>query len=350
MSEKIKIGITTGDINGVSTEIVIKTLNDNLISELCTPVYYGSSKVISYYRKMLNFPDFNLNKVRNADEANPKKCNLINIWDEELNIEPGKSNAELGKYALLSLKTATDDLLKGKIHALVTAPIDKKNIQSPEFNFLGHTEYFAQKAEGKALMILISEEMRVALVTGHCPLKEVVGKITKDLILDKIKTLNSTLIKDFSIRKPKIAVLGINPHAGDNGIIGKEESEIVLPAIEAAKSQGIMAVGPFPADGFFGNMLYKKYDAMLAMYHDQGLIPFKLNSFGKGVNYTAGLKIIRTSPDHGTAFDIAGKNIACENSFRQAIYTAIEIYKNRTLNNQLVSSPLPFSKTGDKDN
>jgi 4-hydroxythreonine-4-phosphate dehydrogenase len=350
MSEKIKIGITSGDINGIATEVIIKTLNDNLLSELCTPIYYGSSKVISYYRKMLNFPDFNLNKVRNAEEANPKKCNLINIWDEELNIEPGKSDAQLGKYAYLSLKTATEDLLKGKIHALVTAPIDKKNIQSPEFNFSGHTEYFAQKFEGKALMILTSEDMRVALVTGHCPLKELANKITKDLILDKIKTLNTSLINDFSIRKPKIAVLGLNPHAGDGGLIGKEDIEIILPAIEAANSQGIIANGPFPADGFFGKMLHKKYDAVLAMYHDQGLIPFKLNSFGRGVNFTAGLKIIRTSPDHGTAYDIAGKNIACENSLRQAIYTAIEIYKNRTLNNQLVSSPLPFSKTGDKDN
>lgn len=350
MSEKIKIGITSGDINGIGTEIIIKTLNDNLITDLCTPIYYGSSKVVSFYKKTLDLPDFNFNKIRSADEANPKKNNLINIWDEELSIEPGKSNNTFGKYAYYSLKTATDDLLQGKIQALVTAPIDKKNIQSNEFNFPGHTEYLAHRAEGNALMILSSEEMRVALVTGHIPLSEVSKKITKEAVIEKIKKLNQSLITDFSIRKPRIAVLGLNPHAGDNDLIGKEDKEMILPAIETSKSQGILAFGPFPADGFFGNMLHKKYDAVLAMYHDQGLSPFKLSSFGNGINYTAGLKIIRTSPDHGTAFDIAGKNKANENSFRQAIYTAIEIYKNRTTNRQLVSNPLPFAKTGDKDN
>ena len=350
MSEKIKIGITLGDINGIGTEIIIKTLNDNLITDLCTPIYYGSSKVVSFYKKTLDLPDFNFNKIRSADEANPKKNNLINIWDEELSIEPGKSNNTFGKYAYYSLKTATDDLLQGKIQALVTAPIDKKNIQSNEFNFPGHTEYLAHRAEGNALMILSSEEMRVALVTGHIPLSEVSKKITKEAVIEKIKKLNQSLITDFSIRKPRIAVLGLNPHAGDNDLIGKEDKEMILPAIETSKSQGILAFGPFPADGFFGNMLHKKYDAVLAMYHDQGLSPFKLSSFGNGINYTAGLKIIRTSPDHGTAFDIAGKNKANENSFRQAIYTAIEIYKNRTTNSQLVSNPLPFAKTGDKDN
>ncbi|CAG0955941.1 MAG: 4-hydroxythreonine-4-phosphate dehydrogenase PdxA [Bacteroidetes bacterium] len=350
MSEKIKIGITSGDINGIGTEIIIKTLNDNLITDLCTPIYYGSSKVVSFYKKTLDLPDFNFNKIRSADEANPKKNNLINIWDEELSIEPGKSNNTFGKYAYYSLKTATDDLLQGKIQALVTAPIDKKNIQSNEFNFPGHTEYLAHRAEGNALMILSSEEMRVALVTGHIPLSEVSKKITKEAVIEKIKKLNQSLITDFSIRKPRIAVLGLNPHAGDNDLIGKEDKEMILPAIETSKSQGILAFGPFPADGFFGNMLHKKYDAVLAMYHDQGLSPFKLSSFGNGINYTAGLKIIRTSPDHGTAFDIAGKNKANENSFRQAIYTAIEIYKNRTTNSQLVSNPLPFAKTGDKDN
>ena len=350
MSEKIKIGITSGDINGIGTEIIIKTLNDNLITDLCTPIYYGSSKVVSFYKKTLDLPDFNFNKIRSADEANPKKNNLINIWDEELSIEPGKSNNTFGKYAYYSLKTATDDLLQGKIQALVTAPIDKKNIQSNEFNFPGHTEYLAHRAEGNALMILSSEEMRVALVTGHIPLSEVSKKITKEAVIEKIKKLNQSLITDFSIRKPRIAVLGLNPHAGDNDLIGKEDKEMILPAIETSKSQGILTFGPFPADGFFGNMLHKKYDAVLAMYHDQGLSPFKLSSFGNGINYTAGLKIIRTSPDHGTAFDIAGKNKANENSFRQAIYTAIEIYKNRTTNSQLVSNPLPFAKTGDKDN
>ncbi|NUM50184.1 MAG: 4-hydroxythreonine-4-phosphate dehydrogenase PdxA [Flavobacteriales bacterium] len=350
MSEKIKIGITSGDINGIGTEIIIKTLNDNLITDLCTPIYYGSSKVISFYKKTLDLPDFNFNKIRSADEANPKKNNLINIWDEELSIEPGKSNNAFGKYAYHSLKTATDDLLQGKIQAMVTAPIDKKNIQSNEFNFSGHTEYLAHRAEGNALMVLSSEEMRVALVTGHVPLSEVSKKITKEVVIEKIKKLNQSLITDFSIRKPRIAVLGLNPHAGDNNLIGKEDKEMILPAIETSKLQGILAFGPFPSDGFFGNMLHKKYDAVLAMYHDQGLTPFKLSSFGNGVNYTAGLKIIRTSPDHGTAFDIAGKNKANENSFRQAIYTAIEIYKNRTSNNQLVSNPLPFAKTGDKDN
>lgn len=350
MSEKIKIGITSGDINGIGTEIIIKTLNDNLITDLCTPIYYGSSKVISFYKKVLDLPDFNFNKIRSADDANPKKNNLINIWEEELSIEPGKSNTAFGKYAYQSLKAATDDLLQGKIQAMVTAPIDKKNIQSNEFHFSGHTEYLAHRAEGNAIMILTGEEMRVALVTGHVPLSEVSKKITKEAVIEKIKKLNQTLKTDFSIRKPRIAVLGLNPHAGDNNLIGKEDKEIILPAIEASKSQGILAFGPFPSDGFFGNMLHKKYDAVLAMYHDQGLTPFKLSSFGNGVNFTAGLKIIRTSPDHGTAFDIAGKNKANENSFRQAIYTAIEIYKNRTTNNQLVSNPLPFAKTGDKDN
>lgn len=349
-AEKLKIGITTGDINGIGTEIVIKALADNTITDLCTPVYYGSPKVVSFYRKLVNLPDFSFFKVRNAAEAHAKKSNLISLWEEELPIEPGKYNPSLGKYALLSLKTAVEDLLKGNIQALVTAPVNKEQLKAADFPFPGHTEYLEQAAGSKGLMLLVSEEMRVAVATGHIPLQQVAQTINKDMLLKKLQLLNQTLQNDFSIRKPRIAVLGLNPHAGDNGVIGNEESTAILPAIEEAKARSIFAVGPYPADGFFGQHLYKKFDAVLAMYHDQGLVPFKTHCFETGVNVTAGLSIIRTSPDHGVAYDIAGKNLASEQSFRQAIYQAIDIYKHRTENKILKANPLHVSKGGEKDN
>jgi 4-hydroxythreonine-4-phosphate dehydrogenase len=342
--EKIIVGITQGDINGIGLEVIVKTFLDPQMLELCTPVVFGSNKTASFHRKALNIEDFSFNQIRNLSEINHKRANIVNVYEEEVEIELGKQTLNGGKYALKSLEAATAALFQGKIDVLVTAPINKENIQSPDFKFPGHTEYLDEKfGQGNSLMFLVSDDLRVAVVTGHIPVARVAQELTTEKILKKIQLLHQSLVQDFSIRAPKIAVLGLNPHAGDNGVIGDEEKNSIIPAINKAKENNMLVYGPYPADGFFGTETYKKFDAVLAMYHDQGLIPFKTISFNSGVNFTAGLSIVRTSPDHGTAYDIAGKNVASEESFRKAIYTAIDIFKIRKQNKEITANPLKFS-------
>lgn len=342
--EKIIVGISQGDINGIGLEVIIKTFLEPQMLELCTPVVFGSAKTAMYHRKALNIEDFSFNQIKEFSEINYKRANIINVYEEDITIELGKQTDVGGKYAFKSLEAACNALAEGKIDVLVTAPINKENIQSAEFKFAGHTEYLDEKfGDGNSLMFLVSDDLRVAVVTGHIPVNQVAGAVTTEKILKKIQVLNKSLIQDFEIRKPKIAVLGLNPHAGDNGVIGNEEQQIIIPAINKAKDEGILAYGPYPADGFFGNGSYKKFDAVLAMYHDQGLIPFKTIAFNSGVNFTAGLPIVRTSPDHGTAYDIAGKNLASEESFRKAIYTAIDIYRTRKQYEEITANPLKIN-------
>lgn len=337
---KIIVGISQGDINGIGLEVIIKTLMEPGISEICTPVLFSSQKTVTAYRRALGLDEFHFSPIRNFNQINIKKTNVYVCYEEEVTIEPGISTPLGGKYAFLSLEKATQALADGHIHALVTAPINKSNIQSEQFKFAGHTEYLGEKLGGEPLMILCSDSgLRVALVTGHVSLKEVASKITIESVSSKIKQLHDALLKDFGIRKPKIAVLGLNPHAGDEGVIGKEDAEIIKPAIEQTKLNALI-YGPYPADGFFGSEIYKKFDGVLAMYHDQGLIPFKSLAFNEGVNFTAGLNAVRTSPDHGTAYDIAGKNLANELSFKKAIYTAIDVCKNRSLYAEITKNPL----------
>ncbi|WP_316791015.1 4-hydroxythreonine-4-phosphate dehydrogenase PdxA [Pedobacter frigoris] len=341
MSNKIKIGISIGDVNGIGLEVILKTLSETKIFDYCTPIVYGHTKVASYHRKALGISDFAFNVINSPDAANPKKANLINCWEEDVKIELGVSNEIGGKYALLSLEKATEDLVNGHIDALVTAPINKHNIQSDTFKFPGHTEYLQEKSKSNdVLMFLLSDDIRVGVVTGHIPVGDVPKSITKEKIVKKLQLMNESLKKDFWIEKPKIAVLGLNPHAGDNGLLGKEEETIISPAIQEAFDKGIICFGPFPADGFFGKGSYKQFDAVLAMYHDQGLVPFKTIAFGSGVNYSAGLSFVRTSPDHGTGYDIAGKNIADPSSFIEAIFTAIHIVKNRREQEDLLRNQL----------
>jgi 4-hydroxythreonine-4-phosphate dehydrogenase len=344
MSKKTKIGISVGDINGIGIEVIIKTFLDPQMMELCTPIVYGSSKTVSLYRKSLDIHDFSFNKIDDVKDANPKKANIIDCWNEEAQIDFGKSTPEAGKYAFISLEAATKDLAEGKIDAIVTAPINKDNIQSEDFKFSGHTEYLESKSTGESLMLMTSENLKIGMVTGHIPVKSIASNLTSDKIFGKIKILNKALIQDFAINSPKIAVLGLNPHAGDNGLLGTEEDEIITPAINNAKSIGLNVFGPYAADGFFGSGNYKKFDAVLAMYHDQGLIPFKSLAFGSGINFTAGLDIVRTSPDHGVAYDIAGKNIANEQSFRSAIYLAIDVVKNRIMDAEINENPLKATR------
>lgn len=342
--EKIKIGITQGDVNGIGLEVILKTLMEPGITEICTPVLFSSQKTVSYYRKVLGLEEFNFNPIRDFGQFSNKKANVFICYEEEVNIEMGKPTELSGKYALLSLEKATQALLNNQIDVLVTGPIHKHNIQSPEFNFPGHTEYLGAKLGGEPLMLLCSDELKVAVVTGHIPVKDVASKISTEKVYQKINQLHKSLKEDFGIRKPKIAVLGLNPHAGDNGVIGTEDKDIIIPAVQKAFNENKMVYGPYSADGFFGNGTYKKFDGILAMYHDQGLVPFKTLSFNNGVNYTAGLNYVRTSPDHGTGYDIAGKNIANETSFKKAIYTAIDVYKNRNLFREINENPLPFSQ------
>lgn len=344
-ADKIKVGISLGDINGIGIEVIIKTMLDNRIFNQCTPIVYGSVKTTSFHRKALNFNEFNFNIIQNADQANDKRANLINCWDEEVKIELGQQTPEGGKYAFKSLEAATADLKAGKIQALVTAPINKNNIQSEDFTFAGHTEYLQEQLEQKdVLMFLLGEGLRVGVVTGHIPVKDIAKSITKEKIISKLLIMNESLKNDFWIEKPKIAVLGLNPHAGDGGLIGEEETKIIIPAIEEVTKKGLVCFGPYGADGFFGSGTFRKFDAVLAMYHDQGLIPFKTLEFEYGVNFTAGLPVVRTSPDHGTAYEMAGKGIANENSFRQAIYAACDIYRKRTEQSALSSNPLIVSR------
>lgn len=346
----IKVGITCGDINGIGLEVIMKTFLDNRMHQICTPVIYAGQKTVSLQRKLLELNDFNYQTIRNSNEIILRKNNVASCWEDEVPIEWGQATEISGKYALRSLEAATKDLADKKIDVLVTAPINKHNIQSPDFQFKGHTEYLAAKFDSpKYLMMLVSDSLRVAVATGHIPVQEVSKHMNMDTIISRIKQMIQTLKRDFGIGKPRIAVLGLNPHAGDNGLIGKEEQEVIIPAVKKLFEENNFVYGPYSADGFFGSGAYKKFDAVLAMYHDQGLIPFKSISFSSGVNYTAGLPVIRTSPDHGTAYDIAGKGIASEDSIREAIYTAIDILRMRNEYDEISKNPMVVSKPNNRD-
>lgn len=327
--QRPRIGITLGDINGIGPEVVIKSLADNRILNMITPVVYGSSKILSFYKKLLNLEEFSYNQMRNRGQYTPKQVNIVNTWDESLEAHPGKASRESGRAALQALQQAATDLKDGLLDALVTAPIDKSTIHSEAFPFKGHTEFLAGFfGTREHLMLLTGDALRVGLVTEHVPISQVASLITRERVEGKLKVLESSLKKDFRINKPRIAILGLNPHAGDNGLIGEEDEKILKPLIRDLKNQGKIVYGPMPADGFFAKD-YQKYDGILAMYHDQGLAPFKTIAFDSGVNFTAGLPVVRTSPDHGTAYAIAGKNQADERSMRQAIYSAKDIFNNR---------------------
>jgi len=346
--DKIKIGISIGDVNGIGLEVIIKTLSNHDIINEFIPVVYASSKVISYYKKALNLNEFNWNGINTADEANPKRINVVNVWNDEVTINAGIANETGGNYAFKSLEAATKDLASGKIDVLVTAPINKQNIQSKNFNFAGHTEYLANMSNtDSALMTLISGDLRIATLTGHVPLKDVAKSITREGIQKALNTLNQSLKRDFNIVKPKIAVLGLNPHAGDNGLLGDEEIQTIKPAIDKANKDGIFVMGPYGADGFFASGNYKQFDAVLGMYHDQVLTPFKTLAFETGVNFTAGLPIVRTSPDHGTGYDIAGQNKANESSFRAACFMAKDIFFNRKFYKEMTANPLQKQRVED---
>ncbi len=333
------IGITCGDINGIGPEIIIKTLSDSRILEFCTPVVFGNNKLFNFYRKSLPDHNFTFNVAKDATRISHKQVNAYNCWEEDIEITPGQLTDAGGKYAILSLTTAADALKAGKLDAVVTAPIHKKNIQSEEFNFPGHTPFFKQLFEAKDVaMFMVAENMKIALLTEHVPLTEVGKHITRQNILSKLQVMVESLKKDFGINKPKIAVLGLNPHAGDEGLLGKEEEEIIRPAIKDARQKNMLCFGPYPSDAFFARGQHEKFDAVLAMYHDQGLIPFKSLALGEGVNFTAGLA--GTSPDHGVAFDIAGKGTADESSFREALFTALQIFHNRNENSEQYKNPL----------
>ncbi len=326
-----KIGITQGDINGIGYEVILKVLFDSRIFDAFTPIVYGQSKVFSYYKKNFGMEEMSYAVIRDASQAQPKRINIINHTDEELKVEPGFSTAVAGKASFAALKLATNDLRTGLIDALVTAPVNKSNIISEQFQFKGQTDYIKSFfPDNEYITLLVNHKMRIGFVTNHIPLKEVPGAISKELIIKKLQLMNSSLIKDFNIVVPKIAVLGLNPHAGDNNIMGSEERDIIKPAIEVAKSEGIMAFGPFPADGFFGSDAWCKYDGILSMYHDQGLTPFRVLAIDGGVSFTAGLPVVRTSTTHGTGYDIANKNIADPEALRNAIYLAIDILNNRS--------------------
>jgi 4-hydroxythreonine-4-phosphate dehydrogenase len=324
------IGISVGDLNGIGIELIIKTFADSRITEFCTPIVFGSNKVINFYRKLMPELNINYNNIKEITKANPKQLNIFSAWEEDVEIQPGQAEATGGKYGVLSLQAAVRALQSNEIDALVTAPLNKHTMQSGDFNFTGHTPYLKEafKADD-VVMLMVAENMKVALLTEHVAIGEVAKNITKEQIIKKINLLKNSLKKDFGIDKPKIAVLGLNPHAGDEGLVGKEEKEIIRPAVLEAKKNDCVVLGPYSADAFFARGTHEKFDAVLAMYHDQGLIPFKSLALGEGTNFTAGLPVIRTSPDHGTAFDIAGKNLADEASFRQAIFTAIDIYETR---------------------
>lgn len=342
MSNKIKVGITHGDINGIGYEVILKTLEDNRMLELCTPVVYGSAKIANYYRKGLEMGNVPFNTIETAAQAQPDANNIINVVGEDVKIEPGISTAEAGRAAFAALERAVTDLKNGDIDVLVTAPINKNNIQSDDFHFPGHTEYLASCAgdDSQPLMILFNDRLRVALVTTHCPIANVAAEITTDSVHDKLVEFSESLAKDFALNHPRIAVLALNPHAGDGGVIGHEETNVIIPAIEQARKDGVNCYGPYAADGFFGAEQYRHFDGVLAMYHDQGLAPFKTIAMAGGVNFTAGLPFVRTSPDHGTGYDIAGKGQADPESMRQAIYAALDIFRNRARHSEAHRNPL----------
>ncbi|RAK23854.1 4-hydroxythreonine-4-phosphate dehydrogenase [Flavobacterium aquaticum] len=338
-AENIIVGISIGDLNGIGSEVILKTFEDTRMLELCTPVIFANAKIVSFLRKELNI-DIAIHGIDKIEQLVVGKINVLNVWREGVNLEFGKNDDVVGSYAIKSFVAATKALKEGLVDVLVTAPINKYNIQSEEFKFPGHTDYLDKELEGDALMLMVHDDLRVGLLTDHVPVNEVAKHLNEKLISSKIKTIIQTLKQDFEIEKPKVAVLGLNPHSGDNGVIGQEEEKIIKPALKKLFEAGNMVFGPFPADGFFGSAQYEKYDAVIATYHDQGLIPFKTLSFGNGVNYTAGLNKIRTSPDHGTAYEIAGKGVANHESFKEAVYLAIDIYNKRNDYQELIKNPL----------
>jgi len=343
--EKFKpiIAITHGDPNGIGYEVIIRALEHPHVLELCTPVVYGSAKIASFYRKACQLQAIQWHQIASIDDVKPDAINIINVVGEDFKVEPGVPSPEAGAAAFTALERAVADMKLGKVHALVTAPINKNTIHSDNFNFAGHTEYLeaslAQEGDS-ALMILYNDNIRIALVTTHCPISEISSHITKERIVECLRVFADSLRSDFSITAPRIAVLGLNPHAGDNGLLGTEETEVIIPAIEQAQSEKILAFGPYPADGFFGNGQFKHFDGVLAMYHDQGLAPFKTIAMDSGVNFTAGLPYVRTSPDHGTAYDIAGKGAASDQSMRAAIYQAVDLLRNRLTYLTISANPL----------
>lgn len=343
-TDRLRVGITHGDFNGVGYEVILKMLDDARILELCTPIIYGSAKIAAFYRKSLELAGpWQPVQINSAGDASADAVNIINVIGQEAHITPGEASKEAGEAAFIALERAVEDLKNGHIDVLLTAPINKSTIQSDTFRFPGHTEYLAASAAdgSQPLMILFNENIRVALVTTHLPIAKVPEAITTENIVEKLALFNKSLTTDFAVVKPRIAVLALNPHAGEEGLLGKEEKEIIAPAIEKARQMKIHAFGPYAADGFFGNGLYTKFDGVLAMYHDQGLAPFKTLAMDSGVNFTAGLPFVRTSPDHGTGYDIAGKNRASEESMRAALYAAIDIYRSRQAFNEMTASPLP---------
>jgi len=341
LTSQIRIGITHGDLNGIGYEIIIKTLMDRRIMEFINPIVFGHSKVASYHRKTIDAKDFNFNLIKRTDAANPKRANIINIDEREVKIDLGVSTPIAGEMAYLSLKQAVEAIEREEIDAIVTAPINKKNIQSDDFTSPGHTEFLAERHNVKEfLMMMVSGNFKIGVITGHIPLREVPDAINETLILSKIQIMHDSLQRDFGIQKPKIAVLGLNPHASDDGLIGTEEKTTIIPTLKKAFDDGILVYGPYPADGFFASGQQAKFDGVLAMYHDQGLIPFKTLAFESGVNFTAGLPIVRTSPAHGTAYDIAGKNLADESSMRAAVFLACDIVKNRKEYDEMNANPL----------
>ena len=342
-AENIIVGISIGDLNGIGSEVVLKTFEDSRMLEFCTPVIFANVKILSFVKKNFESTAM-LHGIDRLDQILPGKINVFNVWKEGIDLNFGVNDDVVGSYAIKSLVSATNALKEGVIDVLVTAPMNKYNIQSDTFKFPGHTDYLDQELEGNALMLMVQDNLRVGLLTDHIPVNEVASHLTEALIKRKIETVKQSLIQDFSINKPKIAVLGLNPHAGDGGVIGKEDEEIIKPVIKKLFSKGTMVFGPYAADGFFGSNQYEKFDAVIATYHDQGLIPFKTLSFGKGVNYTAGLNKIRTSPDHGTAYDIAGKGIADYNSFKEAVFLALDIFNSRNEYLEISKKPLKIKE------
>ena len=338
-AEKIVVGISIGDLNGIGGEIILKLFEDKRVFDFCTPVIFASIKVMSYFKSHFN-SIINFNSINSANQIISGKINVFNCWNEPVNIKFGEEDSKIGEYAIKSLVSATSALKNGDVDVLVTAPINKHNIQSEDFNFPGHTDYLAQELEGESLMFMVTDSLRVGLLTDHVPVKDIAKHITSELIEKKVNTVYESLQKDFKISRPKIAVLGINPHTGDNGVIGNEDDDVLRPTLAKIKETGKLVYGPYAADSFFGSNNYKNFDAIIAAYHDQGLIPFKTLSFGQGVNYTAGLNKIRTSPDHGTAYEIAGKGEADENSFKEALFTALKIFKNRCEYQEITSNTL----------
>lgn len=352
-NRKIRVGITHGDINGVGYEVILKTFEDPTMMELCTPIVYGSPKVAAYHRKAVE-SHTNFCIINEAGEAQDEKLNILACTEDELKVELGKTSAEAGKAALDALEKALEDYKEGKFDVLVTAPINKNTIQGDKFNFPGHTEYIEERVGdgSKALMILLKDDFRVALVTGHVPVRNIVEGVTKERVMEKLQIFNHSLKQDFGIDCPRIAVFALNPHAGDNGLIGTEEANVIIPAMKEMQAKGVQCFGPYPADGFMGSGNFTHFDGILAMYHDQGLAPFKALAMDEGVNYTAGLPIVRTSPAHGTAYDIAGRGVAGEDSFRQAIYTAIDVFRSRKMEKEISARPLRrqyYEKRDDSD-